>query len=417
VAVAGSDEEPASAGSQEAEDVDDLAINNPGSIVEQGRKDGKRKDYLFQFPGVDELLKPWSELRTDLAENYGFRPGLSFTNLTQWASDTVPGANDDHASGFELNIDATWTFLGRETSSPSMAGFEFLYRDKMGTDLPPAALFTQTGALYPSSVAFAEVDPTVGQLWLQQKFGERFGFRIGKLFPVSAYDFFPLKNFRTDFIDPIHAANIAIPLPDRGLGGFVMFRPQPDVYLRVGVHNANADTEKAGFNSLFNEGELFKILEVGFDPGFMERQPERPPFGDVHVSLWQQDERDDDNVDDGWGAVVSGSQQFGRFLPFLRYGYSDSDNNGPGLLEHMVNGGVAFDNIFGQSDDRIGVGLTWAEPASSGLDDQKAIDMFYRVQVTPQVAISPTLQVVIDPVRNPNEDEIFTLGIRTRFAF
>jgi len=37
--------------------------------------------------------------------------------------------------------------------------------------------------------------------------------------------------------------------------------------------------------------------------------------------------------------------------------------------------------------------------------------------VTPQVAISPTLQVVIDPVRNPNEDEIFTLGIRTRLAF
>ena len=83
----------------------------------------------------------------------------------------------------------------------------------------------------------------------------------------------------------------------------------------------------------------------------------------------------------------------------------------------MVNGGVAFDNIFAQSDDRIGAGLTWAEPASSGLDDQKAIDMFYRVQVTPQVAISPTLQVVIDPVRNPNEDEIFTMGIRTRFAF
>ena len=83
VAVAGSDEEPASAGSQEAEEVDDLAINNPSSIVEQGRRDDQRKDYLFQFPGVDKLLKPWSELRTDLAENYGFRPGVSFTNLTQ----------------------------------------------------------------------------------------------------------------------------------------------------------------------------------------------------------------------------------------------------------------------------------------------------------------------------------------------
>ncbi len=417
VAVAQTSEESPSADSQEAEEVDDLAINNPGSIVEQGRRDDKRKDYLFQIPGADALFEPWSELRADLLQNYGFRPGLSFTNLTQWASDTVPGADEDHASGFELNIDATWTFLGRETESPTMAGFEFLYRDTMGTDLPPAALFTQTGALYPSAVAFAEVDPTIGQLWIQQKFGNRFGFRIGKHFPVSSYDFFPLKNFRTDFIDPIHAANIAIPLPNRGLGGFILYRPQPDAYVRVGVHDANAETEKAGFNSLFDEGELFKIFEIGFDPGFMDRQPERPPFGDVHVSIWQQDERDDDNIDDGWGFVVSASQWFGDFLPFLRYGYSDSGSGGPAVLEHMVNGGVAFNNIFGQSDDRIGIGLTWAEPANGALDDQKAIDMFYRVQVTPQVAVSPTLQVIFDPVRNPDDDEIFTLGIRTRFFF
>jgi hypothetical protein len=43
--------------------------------------------------------------------------------------------------------------------------------------------------------------------------------------------------------------------------------------------------------------------------------------------------------------------------------------------------------------------------------------MFYRVQVTPQVAISPTLQVVIDFFNDPATTEIYTLGIRTRLAF
>jgi porin len=413
--VAQPDDKSASADSQVADEPDDLAMDNPASIAEQYRRDRTRKEYLFQIPGVDFVLKPWSDLRTHLDEKYGFKPSISFTHLYQWASETV-GPEDD-ASGFDLVIDATWTFLGRETDSPTMAGFEFLYRDRLATDIPPVVLFTQVGSLYPTTVAFGKVEPSVGQLWIQQIFKNRFGFRIGKLFPISAYDFFPLKNFRTDFLDPIHAANFVMPLPDRGLGGFIMYRPQPNIYLRLGVHDANADAEEAGFDTLFDEGELFKIFEVGFDPGFMERQPDRPPFGDVHVSFWHQDERDDDNVDDGWGFVVSGSQRFGRFLPFLRYGYTDSSSRGPTPIKHMVNGGVGIDEIFGQSNDRIGIGLTWSHPVDGALDDQGTLDMFYRVQVTPQIAVSPTLQLIINPARNADVDEVWVLGVRSRFAF
>ena len=149
----------------------------------------------------------------------------------------------------------------------------------------------------------------------------------------------------------------------------------------------------------------------------MEPQPGRPPFGDVHLSLWYQDEREDDNVADGWGFVLSGSQRFGRFLPFLRYGYADSGVRGPTPIEHMVNGGVAIDDIFGQSNDRIGIGLSWTRPSNGALDDQGALDMFYRIQLSPRFAVTPTLQLIIDPVRNPDEDTVLVLGIRTRFEF
>jgi len=399
----------------EPDDPDEMTMANPSSIYEQYQRDRESKDALFQIPGADRVLLPWFTLRKRLDEKYGFRPAFSFTHLYQSTSDSV-GSEDD-ASGFEVNVDATWTFLGRDTDSPSMGGFEFLYRDKAGTDLPPVALFTQAGSLYPSTVAFGEVDPSVGQLWFQQIVKNRFGFRVGKYFPISAYDFFPLKNFRTDFVDGIHAANLVIPLPDRGLGGFTVFRPRPEVYLRAGIHNANADAEKAGFNSLFNKGELFKIFEVGFDPGLMERKPGRPPFGDVHLSFWHQDERDNAGVDDGWGFIAAGSQQFGRFLPFLRYGWSDSGTQGPAAIEQMVNGGLAIDNILGQSNDRVGLGLTWSRPSAGSLDDQGAFDAYYRVQVTPEIALSPTFQLIIDPVRNPDEDAVVIMGIRSRFAF
>jgi len=366
-----------------ADEGDHLAINNPGSIVEQLREDAETKEYLFQTPGIDEVLQPWYDFKTRLDEEFGLRFGFSATHMYQWASDTV-GPEDD-GSGFELVLDGTWTLLGRDGDSPTMAGFEFLYRDRGLTDMPPAALFKQIESLYPTTVAFADVSPSLGQLWIQQKFGNSFGFQVGKLFPVSAYDFFPLKNFRTDFVDGVHGANVIIPLPDRGLGGFVMYRPQPNVYLRLGVHDANADAETSGFNSLFD--------------------------------VWHQDARDDANVDDGWGFVVSGSQRFGRLLPFFRYGYSDSGRGGPTPMAHMVNGGIAFDDVFGQDHDRIGVGLTWARPADGRLDDQGTLDVFYRVQFSRQLAVTPIVQLIIDPVRNPDEDAVVVLGLRTRLAF
>jgi porin len=83
----------------------------------------------------------------------------------------------------------------------------------------------------------------------------------------------------------------------------------------------------------------------------------------------------------------------------------------------MVNAGVAIDDIFGQSKDRIGIGVTWSRPTNGSLDDQGAIDAFYRVQVTPQIALTPTVQMIIDPVRNQDEDVVWVLGLRSRFTF
>jgi porin len=206
-----------------------------------------------------------------------------------------------------------------------------------------------------------------------------------------------------------------------------MYRPQPNVYLRAGVHDANANAEKAGFNSLFDEGELFTIFEIGFDPQLAPRQPGRPPPGDIHLSVWHQDKREDEALN-AWGFALSASQRFGRFLPFLRYGYTDVDSDGfflrrvgstevaPTPLEHMINAGFAIDGIFGQTNDRIGMGVTWSRPVDGDLDDQGTLDVFYRINITPQIAVTPTLQLIIDPVRN-DEDQAYVWGIRSRFAF
>jgi porin len=389
-----------------------MDMNNPGSIVDRLEEDAEPKDYLFQIPGVSGALKPWYDWKTELNEQHGFNFGISYTAYYQKASDAF--GPEDNAASSDLDISGTWTFLGRGTESPTMLGFNFFWRDTLDGKISTQTLFTQYGGLYSGAAPYGEEDPVIGELWIQKKFNNVFGFRVGKIFPITAYDFFPFKNFRTDFVDFNHVTNATIPLPGNGLGAFVQYRPKPSVFLRLGVHDANADVQKSGFDTY--DDELFTIFEVGFDTGLMPREPGRPPHGHVHVSLWHQDEREDAGVDDGWGIGVSAVQRFGRFTPFIRYGYADVNARGPTPVKNMVNVGLVTDGIFGQDKDRIGVGYTWSNPADQSLNEQDTIDAYYRVQLTPEIEIGPTLEVIFDPVRNPDDDTVYVWGFRTRIA-
>ena len=44
------------------------------------------------------------------------------------------------------------------------------------------------------------------------------------------------------------------------------------------------------------------------------------------------------------------------------------------------------------------------------------IDAYYRVQLSPEIEIGPTLEITFDPVRNPDNDTVYVCGFRTRIA-
>jgi hypothetical protein len=129
VAFSLQDDQSAQSGSeidQQAQEPDYLPVDNPGSIIEELEEDAERKDYIFQFPGVDRALKPWYDFKAGLYEKHGFRFGIAFTHLYQWASDTV-GPEDD-ASGFDLNMEGVWTFLGRGTGAVDKSALSLKWR-------------------------------------------------------------------------------------------------------------------------------------------------------------------------------------------------------------------------------------------------------------------------------------------------
>jgi hypothetical protein len=55
----------------------------------------------------------------------------------------------------------------------------------------------------------------------------------------------------------------------------------------------------------------------------------------------------------------------------------------------------------------LGRATTQAKPEASSAS----------LDIAPQIAVTPTVQMVIDPVRNTDEDVIWVLGLRSRFTF
>jgi porin len=71
--------------------------------------------------------------------------------------------------------------------------------------------------------------------------------------------------------------------------------------------------------------------------------------------------------------------------------------------------------------DLLGFGLNWGEPNEDnfgpGLRDQYTAEAFFRWQLTPQIAITPDVQLLINPALNPEDEVIGIFGLRARLAF
>ena len=70
--------------------------------------------------------------------------------------------------------------------------------------------------------------------------------------------------------------------------------------------------------------------------------------------------------------------------------------------------------------DQLGVGLNWGEVNQStfgeGLDDQVTTEVFYRAQITPQFALTPSVEYIHSPALNPENSGLWVVGIRARMA-
>jgi porin len=198
---------------------------------------------------------------------------------------------------------------------------------------------------------------------------------------------------------------------DAAIGVFVNAMITDNFYIIAGMADANADSTDPfnGFDTFFNDNEYFKTIELGWTTS-----QDRFYIDNTHLTLWHMDSRMMAGLPSGWGANFSFAHSFDdKWLPFFRAGYADG---GGTLLQKSVSAGIGYhleDDI-----SLLGLGFHWGQPNEDtfgpGLDDQYAMELFARFQVTQNIQVTPDIQLIINPALNPTDDHSWVFGLRAR---
>jgi porin len=383
-------------------------LGGPDSVQSDLRYHDAKKDSLYRGHFLEDVLAPYYALKKDLNDNHGLSFGLDYNVLYQAATE---GLTDDRAAGGVFRFYGKWILLGRGTPDTGSFVFRIENRHRLGTDIPPTKLGDAIGSLYDTAAGFSDWGWGVTNLQWQQRFSIGSGclaFALGQVDLRDWVDVFDLSNWRSA-LDSQAVTFPTNPLPSAGLGGavFAYLSEENTPFLIAGVGDANGHADQVGFDTFFNVREYYTFAGVGITPSI-----ERRTHDHLQFTYWHQDARREEGTPEGWGLSFSAGWKFeDKWAPFLRGGYSE------GGVSASKAALIAGMGIHYRSHDVLGFALGWGKPHEDDLRDQVTFETFYRLQISQNVGITPDVQLLINPSRNPDESMIAVFSIRVQLAF
>lgn len=383
-------------------------FGGPDAVENQLEEDEQEKQPLL---GLD-FLQSYRDWKAQVREKTGIHFGGDYSAQAFFADGS---AGDDHAGSGMYRFFGTWDLVDRDGDHPGAFVWKVENRHRY-SDVPPSDFGFETGYVGLIGAPFSNQGWRTTNLYWRQRFAKgRFAVIAGFLDATDYVDVYTLASPWTGFTNlAFSTGSASIALPNDALLGITAAGMLTDsLYAIAGFGDANGDPKDPfeGFETFFEDHEYFKSFEIGWTDS-----QEQLVSDNVHVTFWHIDERDEAGTPSGWGLNFSVSRLIGeRWMPFLRAGWA---NDGGSLLERSVSAGFSYQAVRGR--DLLGVAFNWGRPNKHtfgpGLDDQWTFEVFYRWQVLRELAVTPSLQVLIDPALNPDESTIWMLGLRLRYA-
>lgn len=350
----------------------------------------------------------WASRQTDaLEDKSGLRLGVAYTMVFQQATE---GDGDLYGGSGDLDIMASWTLIGRGTENTGrlVAGTE--YRFRIGSQ-PASALGGQIGTLLATTGGFNDRYWAVRDVyWVQRLFDGQLRFLIGRGDASEFHGSHSLQGINGFFSNRHFSANNTAPYPDFTPMAGVSVRPKGDLfYATVGAANAYGNATHPNLDTL-EEGEFFLEAEVGITPTFEGLGRAR-----FAIAPWHMPSRNLTGQPEDWGIAFIVEQQFGDHLRgFARYGHADEALTS---IRNSFQVGAGYRGPFGMEDDLVGLAFGYAEPSRETSRDEKAVEMFYRWQVTSHSHLTLGFQAIFDPGNTLDRDSLGVVSGRYRVAF
>ncbi len=297
----------------------------------------------------------------------------------------------------------------------------------MGTDNPPLQAGVAAGSIMPTAATWGDFDLGITQAYIRQNlWGNKFQYTIGKIFAPNFIDAYPFFDDNRQFLNQSFSTSPTIASPLRGAGAVATVYPTDgSLYLLGGIYSANSSDTGWTIDEVFDTGELFYQLEVGWSALARSGVPiqARGPMdsNNIHLTGWYKDAQPDQSnatlQPQARGLAFNANFMVGDSLMwFFRAGMSDGWVN-----DRAVSAGFGW-RPTQQFSDLFGFGVGWVRPNGEVLPapltrEQWNVETFYRFHVTPNLAITPDLQYIKDPSLNPGVDSLWVASLRARVTF
>jgi porin len=380
----------------------------PDAVENQLEEDEQEKQPVVEL----DFLSRYREWKTGVREETGIHFGGDYSAQAFLADES---AGDDFASSGMVRFFGSWDLVDRNGDHPGALVWKVEHRHRY-SDVPPSAFGFEAGYAGLVAPPFSNQRWRTTNLYWRQRFAKgRFALIAGFLDATDYVDAFALASPWTGFANlAFSTGSASIALPNDALLGIAAAGMITDnLYAIAGFGHANGDPEDPfeGFETFFEDHEYFSSFEIGWTAS-----QDRLVSDNVHLAVWHIDEREEAGTPSGWGVNLSASKLIGeRWMPFLRAGWA---RDGGSLLDRSLSAGFGYQVFEGR--DQLGVAVNWGRPNKDGfgpgLDDQWSFEVFYRWQILRVLAVTPSLQLLLDPALQPDESSLFMLGLRVRWA-
>ena len=385
-------------------------FGGPNAVENQVADDAEPTPALVR----ERLFQRWFDWKATLAERTGITFGIDYSALSLGSNND---AGDSSASAGMGRFFGSWELLGRGTGNSGALVWKVEHRHRYGKLSPNQATLGAYGYVGFIGAPFSNQRERLTNLYWRQRFNQGRATVVGGYLDVTDYaDTFIGGSPWTGFSNlAFSTGSASMFLPnDATLGVAVGAMLTDKLYLIAGLANAFSDPTDpfdGSVNRFFSDGEHLATVELG-----RTASQDRIYQDNTHLTFWHVDDSVEAGAIQGWGIAFSHVRQLGeRWTGFLRGGIAD---DGGSLLEKSVSLGFLYQPA--SKGDQLGVALNWGEPNESSfgprLDDQLTVEAFYRLQITPELALTPKFEFIKDPALNSENDSLWVIGIRTRLA-